>query len=125
MAGGFISTKKSRIMTKKIINLCGKETGIAYCYATEIAFKKYTGEYVDQFDAQNPEHTLYIILAAIFSYYQALGEEAMVKDEDLMYNATPQDLVNALTEVFNLRAEWYQAEPEPEKEEEGKKKKNG
>ena len=124
MAGGFISTKISRIMTKKIITLCGKETGIAYCYATEIAFKKYTGEYVDQFDAQNPEHTLYIILASIFSYYQALGEEAKVKDEDLMYNATPQDLVNALTEVFNLRAEWYKAEPEPEKEE-GKKGKNG
>ena len=49
---------------------------------------------------------------------------AKVKDEDLMYNATPQDLVNALTEVFNLRAEWYKAEPEPEKEE-GKKGKNG
>ena len=109
-------------MKEKVILLCGYQTGIAYCYATEIAFRKYTGEYIDQFDAQNPEHILYIILAAIFSYYQSRGQEAPVKDEDLMYKARPQQLVDALTEVFNLRAEWYQSEPE--KESEGEKTKN-
>ena len=80
---------------------------IAYCYATEIAFKKYTGEYIDKFDAQNPEHILYIILASMFSYYQAKGEDCPVTDSDLMYNSKPQELVDALTEVFNLRLDWY------------------
>ena len=124
MAGGFFTLKHLQIMTSKNIELCGHEVGIAYCYATEIAFKKYTGEFIDKFDATNPEHILYMILAAMFAYYQSKGEDSPVKDEDLMYNAKPQELVGALTEVFNLRNEWYKTDDEPEKGDEGDAQKN-
>ena len=81
---------------------------IAYCFATEIAFKKFTGSNLDDFDASNPEHIIYIILAAIASYYQAEGKDAPVKDEGLLYHAKPKDMIDALNEVLKLRADWYQ-----------------
>ena len=105
-------------MITKTITIAGKEVTLAYCYATEIAFRKYTGESIDQFDASNPEHVLYLILAAIISWYQSKGEEPPVKDEELMYNTKPKELIDALTEIFKLRAEWYKVpagEPEDEK----------
>ena len=95
-------------MKQKEITLCGKQVMVAYCFATEIAFKKFTGVNLDEFDATNPEHIIYIILSAIASYYQTTHEEAPVKDEDLMYEAKPKEMLDALNEVMKLRADWYQ-----------------
>lgn len=94
-------------MKKKEITLCGNQVMIAYCFATEIAFQKYTGVGLDKFESMNPEHVVYIILSAILAYYEGNGEESPVKDKDLMYNATPTELTNALVEIFALRSEWY------------------
>ena len=93
--------------TKEII-LCGKQVMVAYCFATEIAFKKFTGVNLDEFDATNPEHIIYIILSAIATYYQKEGIDAPVKDDNLMYDVQPRELIDALNEVLKLRADWYQ-----------------
>lgn len=114
-------------MKTKEIYLCGVKVMIAYCFATEIAFKKFTGANLDEFDASNPEHIIYIILAAIASYYQAEGKDAPVKDEGLMYHAKPKEMIDALNEVLKLRAEWYElpkGEKEPEKTDEPGEEKN-
>ena len=95
-------------MTTKTINIAGKEVTLAYCYATEIAFRKYTGDSIDKFDAKNPEHILYLILSAIVAWSQAKGDEPVIKDDELMYNAKPKELIDALTEIFRLHAEWYE-----------------
>ena len=95
-------------MKTKEITLCGKQVMVAYCFATEIAFKKFTGTNVDEFDATNPEHIIYIILSAIATYYQKEGTDAPVKDEALMYDVQPRELIDALNEVLKLRADWYQ-----------------
>ena len=95
-------------MTTKTITIAGKEVTLAYCYATEIAFRKYTGESIDKFDATNPEHVLYIIISAIIAWSQSKGEEPAIKDDELMYNTKPKELIDALTEIFHLRAEWYE-----------------
>lgn len=112
-------------MKTKEITLCGKQVTLAYCFATEIAFQKYTGVGLDKFDAMNPEHVIYIVLAALLSYYEGEKLEIPVKDTDLMYHATPTELTTALTEVFTLRNEWYEVPKGDEKEEpadkEGKK----
>ena len=105
-------------MTTKKITIAGREVTLAYCYATEIAFRKYTGVSIDKFDAQNPEHILYMIISSIIAWSQSRGEEPAIKDEELMYNAKPQELIDTLTEIFKLRAEWYEVpagEPEDEK----------
>ena len=95
-------------MKTKEITLCGKQVMVGYCFATEIAFKKFTGVNIDEFDATNPEHIIYLIIAAIATYYQKQETEAPVKDNDMMYDAQPKELISALTDVLNLRADWYQ-----------------
>lgn len=94
-------------MESGIINIAGKDVNVAYCYATEIAFRKYTGESIEQFDAQNPEHVLYFVISAIVAWSQYKGEEPAIKDEQLMYQAKPKELVEALSVIFKLRMKWY------------------
>ena len=129
-------------MKTATITIAGKEVGIAYCFATEIAFRKYTGEdfntYISSINTAakqgsidvDAEKTLVIILSAIMSYYNGKNEESPVKDSDLMYHCSPQEIIAAYTEVLHLYKEWYQipsGEPEdkPEKQQKGKKRKNG
>lgn len=95
-------------MIEKEITIGGVAVKIGYCFATELAFKQYTGVNVENMDTQNPEHIIYIILSAIVSYYEGSGGESPVKDNDLMYKAKPTELIAALTEVFKMRAEWYE-----------------
>jgi hypothetical protein len=90
------------------ITIGGVAVKIGYCFATELAFKQYTGVNIEDMDTQNPEHIIYLILAAIVAYYEGSGEQSSVKDNDLMYKAKPTELVAALTEVFKMRAEWYE-----------------
>lgn len=94
-------------MIEKEITIGGVAVKIGYCFATELAFKQYTGVNIEDMDTKNPEHIIYIILSAIVSYYEGSGEQSPIKDNDLMYKAKPTELVAALTEVFKMRAEWY------------------
>jgi len=80
---------------------------VAYCIATEIAFHNFTGLSIDAMDYSNPEHVVYLILSAISAYYQKEDKEAPIKDENLMYDAAPEEVVNAIKEIVALRAEFY------------------
>lgn len=119
-------------MTTKTITIAGVEVGIAYCYATEITFKKYTGISIDDLikslsDGTNidVERILYLILSAIMPYYLSKGKESPVKDEDLMYKAEPKELIEAVNAVMQLRNEWYKVPAdEPKEESDGEKPKN-
>lgn len=111
-------------METGIINIAGEEVNVAYCYATEIAFRKYTNMSIEQFDAQNPEHVLYFVISAIVAWSQYKGEEPAIKDEQLMYNAKPKELVEALSVIFKLRMKWYdipEGEPVDDNSEAGEK----
>lgn len=94
-------------MEKKTIKLAGKACGVAYCYATELAFHQYTGKNVEDLDAKSPEDIIYLLLAAITSRYDADGKEPPIADRDIMSRATPQEIVEATRTVFDLRARWY------------------
>lgn len=81
-----------------------------YCYATEIAFNNYTGVPVEKFDAERPEHVVYLIMAAIFAYYNAEAhatETHELTDEAMLYEAKPDEILNAFKAVMELRGEWY------------------
>ena len=113
----------------------GKHVTLAYCFATEIAFREYSGQEFTEFlkeaataagegNAPDPTKLLYAILSAVAAYSQSRGEEMPVTDTDLMYHATPGELTEAFNMVMQLRSEWYtQPEGEPE-EKEGKHGKN-
>jgi hypothetical protein len=114
------SIYKKRTMKKEKITIAGKEVTLAYCYATEIAYKEFTGEDIssymkDAFTALNekPIHmpdvkkTIYVILAAAMAYSNSQNEDAAIKDADLMNDATPQELGTALGTVLSLYTQFY------------------
>lgn len=121
---GFI--QKPEIMKTRTITICGKEITFAYCYATEIMFAKLNGSTIENFDTQNPEHLMHLVLASIISYSEAEGKEQPITDRELLYNAQPQELIAAVNVIYELRGEWYNVPKteQEEKEDEGDKGKN-
>ena len=124
-------------MIHEEITLAGKPVMLGYCYATEIAYKNMYGEdisgiiqetfaCVNAKPARMPdtERSIYLVLSAIVAYYESKGEEAPIKDKDLMNDTTPLELGTALGTIVNLWAKFYnipKGEPE-EKPAKGKGK---
>ena len=79
-------------MKTKEITICGKQVMLAYCFATELAFKNFTGLEIEDFDPTNRDHIIYMILSAVAAYYQKREEDAPVKDTDLMYESKPTEI---------------------------------
>lgn len=120
-------------MKEDKIIITGKEVGVAYCYATEIAYNDFTGEeFTSLFAAVDggennvkPKKILFAILSAIIAYAQAHGEEVAVNEDDLMYRATPQEIINAFSAVLDLAVKWYRiSDGDSKAEKEGNGAKN-
>jgi len=114
-------------MIHKETNLCGKPVTLGYCYATEIAFKDLSGQDMTDFamEAVNAfqkkrmpdvKKTIYAILSCVMAYYESKGEDAPVKDSELINETSPLEVGKALGTVLSLRAEFY-AVPAGEPEE--------
>ena len=115
-------------MIHEEITMAGKPVTLGYCYATEIAYKDLSGEDIaailqDTVAAVNAKpqrmpdakRSIYLVLAAIMAYYQSIGEDAPIKDTDLMNDTTPIELGTALGTIINLWAQFYnipKGEPE-------------
>ena len=112
-------------MITKEITICSKQVTLAYCYATEIAYKNMANE--DMFDyaqkaieaiqsQRDPdiEKTIYAILACLMAYYED-ANKAPVKDSEIMKQATPVEIGTAMLTILNMRNEFYnipKGEPE-------------
>ena len=123
-------------MITKEITLCSKQVTLAYCYATEIAYKDLSDE--DMFDyakhaldsihaQRDPDikKTILAIIACMMAYYEDAGK-APVKDTDIMKTATPVELGTAMLTILSMRSEFYHVpagEPE-DKQQEGAGSKN-
>jgi len=107
-------------MIHEDITLAGKPVTLGYCYATEIAYKDLSGEDIAAIiqdtiacvNAQPPhmpdaKRSIYLVLAAVMAYYQSKGEDAPIKDTDLMNDTTPLELGTALGTIVNLWAKFY------------------
>ena len=62
-------------MKTKEITVCGRQVVLAYCFATELAFKNFTGIEIEEFDPSNRDHIIYMILSAIAAYYESQEKE--------------------------------------------------
>ena len=125
-------------MKQKEVTIAGKQVHLGYCYATEIAYKDYTNEDIRDFMQEaflaindqpqrmpDTKKTTYLILSAIVAYYESVQKQAPVKDSDLLYNATPQEIGTALGVVITLWSQFYALPAdEPNKEKKGSKGKN-
>lgn len=114
------------------ITIAGNKVSVAYCYATEIAFQKMSGVSIDAADFQIAERSAILIMAAVMAYYQSQGQDAPVEDKVVLYQASPQELIDAIKAVFELRRQWYDLpageedlfDKEEESEEAGGEQKN-
>ena len=85
-------------------------------------------ETVNAIQAQRMPDTrraLFLILAAMQAYYESIKQPAPVQDSELMYNATPDEIGNAIGTILALRMEFYHIpkdEPEEKNNEEDNKK---
>ena len=112
-------------MITKEITLCSKQVTLAYCYATEIAYKDLSDE--DMFDyaqaaveaiqaQRDPDikKTILAIIACMMAYYED-ADKAPVKDSDIMKEATPVELGTAMLTILSMRNDFYhvpKGEPE-------------
>lgn len=95
-------------MEQSKITIAGREVGAAYCYAAEIAFRNYTGVNVAELDTKNPAHILYLIIAAVFAYYNANKDEKMpITDNDVLTEASPTEIAGAAKAILDMMADWY------------------
>lgn len=105
-------------MLQKEITLCGRQVTLAYCYATEIAYKDLSDENIADYIKEavaciqketdpDVKHTIYAILACMLAYYQSRGEDAPLKDTDLMNEAKPAELGAAIFTIIGLRMDFY------------------
>ena len=113
------------MITEKTIQICGKEVRMRYCAATETGYESLSGKNVNVFTSTPTEFGkdgkptkfdppvattqdyLTLAVAAIVAAYARNEEEPPVKSEDILYDATPQEVSNLLTAVVKLRVEWY------------------
>ena len=121
-------------MKQKETTLCGKTVNLAYCYATEIAFRELTDSDINDFVAEavdavsanrmpDIKKTICTLLASMMACYD---DKLPVTDKELMDEATPTEVGTALGIVLSLRMDFYNlpsGEPE-EKPKKGGRKKN-
>ena len=110
---------------------------MAYCYATEIAYKDladedmldYAKHAIESIQAQRDpdiKRTIFAIIACMMAYYEN-ADKAPVKDSDIMKEATPVEIGNAMLTILNMRSEFYhvpKGEPEEKPEKGTRKRKN-
>ena len=105
-------------MITKEVTLCGKQVTLAYCYATEIAYKDLSDENIADYIKEavaciqketdpDVKRTIYAILACMLAYYQSQGKEAPLTDTDLMNEAKPAELGTAIFTIIGLRMDFY------------------
>lgn len=121
-------------MITKDITICGRQVTMAYCYATEIAYKDLAGEdFIDyaqhavesiqQERDPDTKRTIYAVLACMLAFYG--DEKAPVTDSDLMKEAKPAELGMAILTILDLRRQFYALPTgEPEDNTEGQEGKN-
>lgn len=109
---------------------------MAYCFATEIAYKELSGEEMLDYaeyaveclqskrDIDN-KRTILAIIACMMAYYP--DEELPLKDSDIIKEATPIDKALAILTMLEMRAKFYEipkGEPKDKEPKRGKKRKN-
>lgn len=119
-------------MKEKTIQLCGKEVTMRYCAATETGYEQLSDKSSEVFIPKSekdedgnivytkPDATMqdYIQLAlsAVIASYTCKHQQPPVTTEEIMYEATPDDIQKLVTTVGELRNEWYTTPSVIEKE---------
>ena len=135
------------MISEKTIQICGKDVQMRYCAAAETGYEQLSGQSseifvpeVERDDEGNitnvkqrakADDYIKLAIAAIVAAYARQNEESPITADDIMYDATPQEVTTLITTVIELRAKWYeipsvvkQDEPADEEDENDDKPKN-
>ena len=109
-------------MNAKTITICGKDVELLYCAATETGYESISGQSCEIFipeiskDEKGKEQIrmrattrdyIQLAVAAVIAAYTRKGEDAPVTADDILYNATSQEVTQLITTVIELRNAWY------------------
>ena len=123
---------------EQTITLMDRDVRVRYCAATETTFEELTGKSIEIFlptfgeDAagnsiitEQPKATrqdfLTLGIAGILAAYLREKQDPPITTEEILYEASPNDVVLLITTLLQLRNDWY-AIAIPEPEEAGRKK---
>jgi hypothetical protein len=106
----------------KEIKIAGLSVTLCYCYAVELMFRKASGVNIDAIDIGDPDHLVALIVASAVAYATYSGAECPISSEQLMYDASPEDIIGAVSCVMSLREQWYNTESLGKKKVKEKKK---
>lgn len=97
-------------MKTSTITIGGKKYGVAGCYGLEVAFQELANKGIGQVKWQDPglhpKYVVDLIVAAAFAYYNGRHEDMPLSDDTVMNDATPQELVAAVSEIFKVYGDW-------------------
>lgn len=114
---------------EKTISICGQDVQMLYCAATETGFEQLANRSINVFlpgdDEENPAATgddyIKLGIAAIIAAYARNDQEPPVSVKDVLYEATPQEVVALITSAVELRAKWYNVPEIIEEDKQGKR----
>lgn len=114
---------------EKTISICGQDVQMLYCAATETGFEQLANRSINVFlpgdDDENPAATgddyIKLGIAAIIAAYARNDQEPPVSVKDVLYEATPQEVVALITSAVELRAKWYDVPGIVEQDKQGKR----
>lgn len=112
------------MIAEKTITICGKQVRMRYCAATETGFEISSHKSISVFSPTfgkdeegkdmitepakaTSEDYMYLASAAIVAAYSRNNEQAPITSEDILYDASPEEIAELLKTVITLRAEWY------------------
>lgn len=100
-----------------------------YCAATETGFEQLANRSINVFlpgdEGGDPAATgddyIKLGIAAIIAAYARNDQEPPVSVKDVLYEATPQEVVALITSAVELRAKWYDVPGIVEEDKKGKR----
>jgi hypothetical protein len=113
-------------MTSKKITICGKEVELFYCAATENGYERLSGgktisvfiptfkmdeegnQVIDKLPEATNEDYMLLAMAGIVAADTYYKREAVIKSEDILYDATPTERRLLIETIVELRNEWYE-----------------
>jgi len=105
------------------IKLCGYDVRLRYCAAAETGYEQLSGKSADVFmpdvtrddegnviDVKTKATTddyLKLAISAIIAAYAREGGQAPITAEDILYEASPEEIIALIGKVAEIRNEWY------------------
>lgn len=127
------------MIPEKTIKICGKDVQLRYCIASETGFeilsdkestvflptptdkKDEEGNIIYDKPKATTEDYLRLAIASIIAAYERNGQDPPVSVDDILYDATPEEVTNLIAATIELRLKWYHisdvVKPETEKKE--------